>query len=61
MKTFLLVRAESGRVYLYNRETWEYMAKRDNTYMYTLVAEHDDPEILKGFQKLVNKDIEVKD
>jgi hypothetical protein len=61
MKAFLLVRAESGRVYLYNRNVWEYMAKRDNTHMYTPVAEHDDPEILKGFQKLVNKDIEVEE
>ena len=60
MKAFLLVRAESGRLYLYNRDVWEYMAMRDNTHMYTPVAEDDDPEILKGFQKLVNIDIEME-
>ena len=60
MKTFLLVRAESGRLYLYNRETWEYMAKRDNTYKFVVVTENDDPETLKQMQKLVNDDIEVK-
>jgi dihydrofolate reductase len=54
------VRAESGRLYLYNRETWEYMAKRDNTYKFVVVTENDDPETLKQMQKLVNDDIEVK-
>jgi hypothetical protein len=37
------------------------MAKRDSTYMYTPVAEDDDPKTLKQLQALVNKDIEVKD
>jgi hypothetical protein len=36
------------------------MAERDTTYRYTIVAENDDPEVLKGYQKLVNKDIEIE-
>ena len=60
MKAFLLVRGESGRLYLYNREVWQYMAERDTTYKYTLVTDNDDIEVLKGYQKLVNKDIEIK-
>jgi hypothetical protein len=60
LKAFLLVRGESGRLYLYNREVWQYMAERDTTYKYTLVTDNDDIEVLKGYQKLVNKDIEIK-
>jgi len=56
----LLVRGGSGRLYLYNRKVWQYMAERDTTYRYTIVAENDDPEVLKGYQKLVNKDIEIE-
>ena len=58
MKKFLLVRGESGRLYLYNREVWQYMAERDNTYKFAVVTDNDDPEVLKGYQKLVNKDME---
>ena len=36
------------------------MAERDTTYKYTLVTDNDDIEVLKGYQKLVNKDIEIK-
>ena len=57
MKKFLLVRGESGRMYLYNREVWQYMAERDNTHKFVVVTENDDPEVLKQMQALVNKDI----
>ena len=60
MKQFLLVRGESGRLYLYNREVWQYMAERDNTYKFAVVTENDDPEVLKQMQALVNKDIELE-
>ena len=61
MKKFLLVRGESGRMYLYNREVWQYMAERDNTYKFVVVTENDDPEVLKQMQALVNDDIEIED
>ena len=61
MKKFVLVRGESGRLYLYNREVWEYMTERDTIHKFVVVADNDDPEVLKLMQKLVNKDMEVKD
>ena len=61
MKAFVLVRGESGRLYLYNREVWEYMTERDTIHKFVVVADNDDPEVLKQMQKLVNKDIEVKE
>jgi hypothetical protein len=61
VKKFLLVRGESGRMYLYNREVWQYMAERDNTYKFVVVTENDDPEVLKQMQALVNDDIEIED
>ena len=61
MKAFLLVRGESGRLYLYNREVWQYMTELDTIHKYTPVAENDDYEVLKGYQKLVNKDIEMEE
>ena len=60
MKKFLLVRGESGRMYLYNREVWQYMAERDNTYKFVVVTENDDPETLKQMQALVNNDIQME-
>ena len=63
MKDFVLVRGESGVLYLYPRETWEWMSNtgnRINTHDLEFVLDHDDPEVLKQMQALVNKDIEVK-
>lgn len=60
MKAFVLVRGESGRLYLYNREIWQYMVERDSNHKFVFVAENDDHEVIKGYQKLVNKDIEIK-
>ena len=57
----MLVRGESGRLYLYNREVWEYMTERDTIHKFVVVADNDDPEVLKLMQALVNKDMEVKD
>ena len=63
MKKFVLLRGrDSGSLYLYDRETWEFMKKSTN-YSHGLVLEfvldHDDRKVLEGFQKLVNKDIEL--
>jgi len=61
LKAFVLVRGvETGRLYLYNREVWQYMTERDTIHKFVFVAENDDIEVLKGYQKLVNKDIEIK-
>ena len=60
----LLRGRDSGSLYLYDRKTWEFMKKSTN-YSYGLVLEfvldHDDREVLEGFQKLVNKDIHTED
>ena len=61
MKAFVLVRGKgSGSLYLYNRETYEYMMKHNNPVV-EFVTDNDDPEVLRGYQKLVNKDIETED
>ena len=65
MKAFVLLRGrDSGSLYLYDRETYEYMVEHETlNYGRTLefVLDNDDREVLEGYQKLVNKDIEVKD
>ena len=65
MKAFVLLRGrDSGSLYLYDRETYEYMVKHETlNYGRTLefVLDHDDREVLEGFQKLVNKDIHTED
>lgn len=59
MKKFVLVRGESGILYLYKRETWEWMsAPAINTDELEFVTDNDDPEVLKQMQALVNKDME---
>lgn len=60
MKDFVLVRGESGRLYLYDRETWLYM-ERSKYHEYTFVLDHDSYKELAQMQALVNKDIEIKD
>jgi len=60
VKAFVLVRGKgSGSLYLYNRETYEYMMKHNNPVV-EFVTDNDDPEVLKGYQKLVNKDIQTE-
>jgi hypothetical protein len=63
VKKFVLLRGrDSGSLYLYDRKTWEFMLKHDNLkhgLVLEFVLDHDDREVLEGFQKLVNKDIEV--
>ena len=60
MKAFVLGRGESGMVYLYARETWEYIQRNIHHYL-EFVTDNDDHEVLKLMQELVNKDIEIKD
>ena len=58
MKPFVLLRGESGLLYVYERELWEYM-KDMKTPQSTLefVTDHDDVEALGQMQALVNKDL----
>jgi hypothetical protein len=65
VKAFVLLRGkDTGTLYLYDRETYEYF-KKHKTLGYGIVLEfvldHDDREVLERFQKLVNKDIETED
>jgi hypothetical protein len=61
LKAFVLVRGESGRLYLYDRETWDYMGgNKFNTPAFDFVVDSDDPEELTRMQALVNKDIKVE-
>ena len=62
MKAFVLVRGESGRLYLYSRDAWEYLEKGNspNTPEFKFITDNDDYEVLKLMQALVNKDIEIK-
>lgn len=62
MKAFVLLRGkDTGTLYLYDRETYEYF-KKHKTLGYGIVLEfvldHDDREVLEGYQKLVNIDID---
>lgn len=63
MKKFVLLRGkESGVLYLYGRKTYEFMLKNKSLgYGLALefVLDHDDQEVLEGYQKLVNPEIEV--
>jgi hypothetical protein len=65
VKKFVLLRGrDSGSLYLYDQETYAYMVKHDRLrYGLTLefVLDSDDREVLEGFQRLVNKDIEVEE
>ena len=60
MKKFVLGRGESGMVYLYEREAWEYIQRNIHHYL-EFVTDNDDHEVLKLMQALVNIDIEIKD
>ena len=61
MKAFVLVRGKGTEMlFLYDRVTWSWV-KRSKQREYTFVVDHDDPKVLKQMQKLVNKDIEIKD
>jgi hypothetical protein len=63
VKKFVLLRGiDSGTLYLYDRETYTYMGKHKNLnhgFVLEFVLDHDDREVLEGFQKLVNKDIQM--
>lgn len=61
LKAFVLVRGESGRLYLYDREVWEFMEKNNRHHGFEFIVDSDDPEVLKQMQALVNKDIQVED
>jgi hypothetical protein len=65
VKAFVLLRGkDSGSLYLYDRETYEFMDKHDNlSYGLKLefVLDSDNREVLEGYQKLVNKDIQTED
>ena len=61
MKKFVMLRGkDTGMLYVYDRETWEYM-KKSTSYSHGLVFEfvldHDNKETLEQMQALVNKDL----
>ena len=60
-KWFVLVRGDSGLLYLYEREMWGRMVKSTSKIPYSTepVAESNDIEALRRLQSLVNKDMEV--
>ena len=58
----LLRGIDSGSLYLYDRKTYEFMEKHEKLghgLVLEFVLDHDDREVLQGFQKLVNKDIQM--
>lgn len=57
MKDFVLVRGNSGTLYLYDRETYEYVVKSLDPSL-EFVTDNDDPEVLKQLQRLVNDEQE---
>jgi hypothetical protein len=61
VKKFVLLRGkDSGSLYLYDRETYDYFQKHENLnhgFVLEFVLDHDDREVLEGYQKLVNHDI----
>lgn len=60
MKRFMLIRGvSSGTLYLYDRETWEYMMNNDPIYdrTFAFVVDSDDKQELARMQALVNKDL----
>lgn len=61
MKAFVLLRGESGMLYMYGRALWEYMMETNSKNGLEFVLDHDDPETLRQMQTLVNKDIQVED
>jgi len=60
VKRFMLIRGvSSGTLYLYDRETWEYMMNNDPIYdrTFAFVVDSDDKQELARMQALVNKDL----
>jgi hypothetical protein len=61
MKKFVMLRGkDTGMLYLYDRDTYEYMEKHGNLgygFVLEFVTDNDNREVLEGFQKLVNKDL----
>jgi hypothetical protein len=57
VKKFVLARGrESGTLYLYTQDVWEYVVKSLDPSL-EFVTDNDDPEVLKQFQKVVNDDL----
>jgi hypothetical protein len=57
VKKFVLLRGKSGMLYVYGRALWEYMLDTNSKNELEFVLDHDDREVLEGYQKLVNHDI----
>ena len=61
MKKFVMLRGkDTGMLYVYDRETYEYMVEHETlNYGRTLefVLDHDNKETLEQMQALVNKDL----
>lgn len=64
MKAFVLLRGkDTGMLYLYDREIYEYMEKHGNLgygFVLEFVVDHDDIEALRQMQALVNNDLKTE-
>jgi len=60
MKAFVLVRGESGLLFVMSREAWKYIETNEVPTDFTFVADSNDLTMLEQMQALVNKDIEIK-
>ena len=58
MKAFVLLRGESGWLYLYEAGVWSYIQETHNAHGYEFVTDNDDPEVLTQLQRLVNDEQE---
>lgn len=64
MKAFVLLRGESGLLYVYERELWEYMRgvkHQPQPLILEFVTDHDDIETLRQMQALVNNDLKMEE
>jgi hypothetical protein len=60
VKKFVLLRGESGMLYVYGRALWEYMLDTNSKNGLEFVLDHDDRKTLAQMQALVNKDIAIE-
>jgi hypothetical protein len=55
LKRFVLLRGKgTGALYLFDRETYEYMDKSNSL---EFVADNEDPEVLERYQALANEEL----
>jgi hypothetical protein len=58
VKKFVLLRGESGTLYLYETKVWDHIQETHNAHGYEFVTDSDDSEELRRFQYLTNDKME---